>query len=80
MNNELSKFIVNTFEKEADVIIEPENDEIKSIESCNIVFEEANMDSRDSRFEKGESTLRNSRTEKQKSSILLPISNGFTNS
>jgi len=60
MNQELSKFIVNTLEREADVIIEMEDDESKSIDSCNIVIEELAADERDSNFVKTDN-LRNSR-------------------
>jgi hypothetical protein len=45
MNAELTRFIVNTFEKEADVLIESENEEdSKSIESFNIAIDDINID------------------------------------
>jgi hypothetical protein len=50
MNTNLTKFIVNTFEKEADILIEAENSESKSFDSCNIVIDEINLEDRDSKF------------------------------
>jgi hypothetical protein len=77
MNTELTRFIVNTFEKEADILIEPQNDDSKSIESFNVAIDDINIDELDSRFDRGESTLRNSRLEKQRSSLQFPSSIGF---
>lgn len=42
MNDRLAKFIVNTLQKEADVLIEPEDDGQKSVESCDIVLFDPN--------------------------------------
>jgi low affinity Fe/Cu permease len=37
MNERLSKFIVNTLQKEADILIGPEDDGQKSLDSCDII-------------------------------------------
>lgn len=50
MNTQITKFIVNSFEKQADVMIEAENSENKSYDSCNIVIDDINIEDRDSRF------------------------------
>lgn len=78
MNTELTKFIVNTFEKEADILIEAENSESKSVDSCNIVIDEINLEDRDSKLETGRDSLRNSRLDRKYSSIIqFTSSNGF---
>lgn len=61
MNTELSRFIVQFLEKEADIIIEPEFDENKSLDSCNIVVDDINLEERESKFDKTESLMRNSK-------------------
>lgn len=58
-------------------MIEPENSENKSLDSCNIVIDDINIEERDSKFEPGRDSLRNSRVDRQRSSVLFTSSNGF---
>ena len=46
MNERLAKFIVNALQKEADVIIKPENEGEQSLNSSDIILYEVNADER----------------------------------
>jgi hypothetical protein len=71
MNDRLAKFIVNALQKEADVLIEPQDDGQKSLDSEDIIL----CENIDEKQERPDNTLRTSRLERQRSGNLS--SSGF---
>lgn len=72
MNTGLLQYVSQFFEKEADVLIEQESDENKSMEGCNILVEDIKLQERDSKLQ----GLRASRLQKRSSSVLVNNSKG----
>ncbi len=71
MNDRLAKFIVNALQKEANVLIQPENEGEQSLNSSDIIIYETNLDERP---ERADPTLRVSRSERPRSGSQSPSS------